>query len=776
MKQFIILFLVLNLNLFSQNISIKSKIIDINNSPISNANIICGNNGTFSNNLGYFKINCLENQTVSINHISYESKDVISKNIKNTVTLNNKDIFIETVIVDGGLNNRIKLNNVDIIKDKLIDKSNHHFEDIINSTPILNYSAGTSRPRYFQIRGIGELSQFSGEGAPHFYVSTIIDNIDFSGIGGIGLLEDINQIEIFKGPQSTSFGPNAMAGVINFISNKPTSKNTFNSSITVANKNTSKISIILNNPINKKIYFRTAFSKYKTNGFIFNDYTKSNNTNGKDEELFKISLLRKANEKKTINYNFYLINLNNKYNQWAPDNNGYTTYTDYQGYDKQKTLALSIKRIIKLNKGTLTRISTYSDNKITYSYDGDWGNNDYWSNPPYNWDSNYWGYDYSFPDSTNRIKKQKSKEIRFSNDSMTIGGYFSELKETDLRYGWIFAGADSMVSSFDIKNSSIYIHFNDNSENKTQFNATFRLDNYITKNNLSYRIYNWDTFSYDSYNDIETSIKDDFLGINLNFIHRINKKDNLQLILSNGYKTAGINQSPNFTDYRYYDTEKAQSIELGYQQSYSNHSISITAFHIKRINPQLRVFGQLNMLDPTSFDYGTVNGKKGYSRGIDVSIVKRNKTNTIYNSFSLLDTHLDEFSINPFPNIESAGIIYCGGRESAHSPRFKYNIKIDFDLNDLYNGLGASIESNYIHKFYFDDQNNHLANSRNIINFNLKYLSKSKIKYNIWAKNLANTKYETRGYTFALEPDGIIRDYKSYGDRRSFGITIEFSK
>ena len=93
-----------------------------------------------------------------------------------------------------GLNNRIKLNNVDIIKDKLIDKSNHHFEDIINSTPILNYSAGTSRPRYFQIRGIGELSQFSGEGAPHFYVSTIIDNIDFSGIGGIGLLEDIKLI------------------------------------------------------------------------------------------------------------------------------------------------------------------------------------------------------------------------------------------------------------------------------------------------------------------------------------------------------------------------------------------------------------------------------------------------------------------------------------------------------------------------------------------------------------------------------------------------------
>ena len=71
---------------------------------------------------------------------------------------------------------------------------------------------------------------------------------------------------------------------------------------------------------------------------------------------------------------------------------------------------------------------------------------------------------------------------------------------------------------FDIKNSSIYLHLIDNSKNKTILNATFRIDNYVTKSNLSYRTYNWDTFSYDTYNDIKTSIKDDFFGISLNFI------------------------------------------------------------------------------------------------------------------------------------------------------------------------------------------------------------------------------------------------------------------
>ena len=51
----------------------------------------------------------------------------------------------------------------------------------------------------------------------------------------------------------------------------------------------------------------------------------------------------------------------------------------------------------------------------------------------------------------------------------TLHGLF-DLDEKDLRNGWIFAGADSMVSTFDIKNSSIYLHLNDNSKNKTILN------------------------------------------------------------------------------------------------------------------------------------------------------------------------------------------------------------------------------------------------------------------------------------------------------------------
>ncbi len=40
-----------------------------------------------------------------------------------------------------------------------------HFEDVLAQVPNLNWAGGTSRPRYFQIRGIGEREQY--EGAPN---------------------------------------------------------------------------------------------------------------------------------------------------------------------------------------------------------------------------------------------------------------------------------------------------------------------------------------------------------------------------------------------------------------------------------------------------------------------------------------------------------------------------------------------------------------------------------------------------------------------------------
>ena len=68
-----------------------------------------------------------------------------------------------------------------IDEDTIARRNAQHLEDLLGMVPNLNYSGGTSRARFFQIRGVGDLEQFD---APlNSSVGVIVDNVDFSGAG-----------------------------------------------------------------------------------------------------------------------------------------------------------------------------------------------------------------------------------------------------------------------------------------------------------------------------------------------------------------------------------------------------------------------------------------------------------------------------------------------------------------------------------------------------------------------------------------------------------------
>ena len=70
-------------------------------------------------------------------------------------------IDIPEIEVYGGLSENHQSTNLEIINNKNFQiKGNQHFDNIINSISSLHFSGGTSRARYYQLRGLGELSQF----------------------------------------------------------------------------------------------------------------------------------------------------------------------------------------------------------------------------------------------------------------------------------------------------------------------------------------------------------------------------------------------------------------------------------------------------------------------------------------------------------------------------------------------------------------------------------------------------------------------------------------
>ena len=156
----------------------------------------------------------------------------------------------------------------------------------------------------------------------------------------------------------------------------------------------------------------------------------------KDENLAKFQMTYNLSSILSFDYIYYNIKLDNKYDVWTPDNNGFISYSDYQGLDNQKTKANSLKINLTLDNIKLTLISTYSKNDIIYSYDGDWANDLYWLQPPFNFNPNVEGFNWSFTDLTNRNRESFSQEIRVKttkskNSSLILGLFYSQIEEND---------------------------------------------------------------------------------------------------------------------------------------------------------------------------------------------------------------------------------------------------------------------------------------------------------------------------------------------------------
>lgn len=123
----------------------------------------------------------------------------------------------------------------------------------------------------FQIRGIGENSQFEGE-SPDSSVRFLIDDLDFTGLGGAASVFDTTQVEVLRGPQAGAFGANAAAGVIKVVSNNPTPYHSGYAEVTVAEGNLIAGEIAHGGPINGTWQYRFAAQKTTANGWRDNAF------------------------------------------------------------------------------------------------------------------------------------------------------------------------------------------------------------------------------------------------------------------------------------------------------------------------------------------------------------------------------------------------------------------------------------------------------------------------------------------------------------------------
>ena len=179
-----ILVLIAISSLFSETIT--GRVIDETGKSIRGVTISYDNIGTITDRDGVFILDLDTGVTITAQHIGYQTHSVESTLEFMEITLISTPIRAKGVLVTSGFQDlplKDTPSSVRVIdRSEIADKEGDHFQAYINSIANLNWAGGTSRPRYFQIRGIGERSLLTGEGPPNFSVGFTIDDIDFSWI------------------------------------------------------------------------------------------------------------------------------------------------------------------------------------------------------------------------------------------------------------------------------------------------------------------------------------------------------------------------------------------------------------------------------------------------------------------------------------------------------------------------------------------------------------------------------------------------------------------
>ena len=137
---------------------------------------------------------------------------------------------------------------------------------LFNHLPSIN-SAQYASPvaTTFAIRGLGTSASNAGLEPS---VGIFIDDVYLSRpANALSDLQDVQRIEVLRGPQSTLFGKNTSAGVVSIITQPPEKVAKYKLRLNMGNYQQRKLQASATGPLNDQLSYRLSASTHKRDGF-----------------------------------------------------------------------------------------------------------------------------------------------------------------------------------------------------------------------------------------------------------------------------------------------------------------------------------------------------------------------------------------------------------------------------------------------------------------------------------------------------------------------------
>lgn len=642
--------------------------------------------------------------------------------------------------------------------DEIHRSSVQHFEELIARVPNLNYSGDGNRARYLQVRGIGELEQY--QGAPNPSVGFIVDDIDLSGLGSAATLFDVEQIDVLRGPQGVRYGANALAGLVFVRSAEPEDAFAADIEATAGTDDTYALGGMLTGPVGDAGAYRLAVQQYDSAGNRRNRYLNRDDTNGQDETTARGKLRWRLGDDWQLDLTGLYADIDNGYDAWSVDNHKQATVSDRPGRDAQETAAGSARLTGQLgNFATFIAITSLARTDSWFSFDADWGNDEFWNTPQYGFSV----YDY-FSD-TKRARDTDSQEFRlvsgpdgrlFGRIDWLVGAYGLNLDE---RIDVVDTGRDDFwcvvpcvtpfASAFDSRSRALFAELGIPLGNAWRIDAGARWER-------------WDADYADA--AVMFSPDDDLWGGHINLSFQAADTTMIYARVARGYKAGGFNLDanapPELVPYR---SETLWNTELGIKYLAMDRRLraDLVAFWMERDDMQVKVPVQDSAGNPIAFSFLTANARRGRNLGAEASVDWRFAEQwSVYGALGLLDADIERFDY----------VRDLEGRDQAHAPAYTFTVGTTWEHA---RGWFVRIDITGSDAFYFDYS--HDQTSRATERVNLRFgRSWDAWSVECWGQNIFDETYSVRGFYFGNEPPAYPdRLYTQAGSPRRVGVTLK---
>jgi len=670
----------------------------------------------------------------------------------------------------------------------LQDAGRANFEDVLGLIPNLNWAGDTSLPRYFQLRGIGELQQY--QGAPNPSVGFLIDDIDFSGLGTAGTLYDIDQVDVLRGPQATRYGANALGGLIYLRSAEPTDTLYGRVDLDGGDYGTRSEGAVISGPIDSlDSGFRLAVQHYYTNGYFDNVYLNRDDTNRQDEYTYRAKWAFTPSDSLRVELTAVQVDIDNGYDAFTIDNSR-NTESDQPGVDSQHSTGVSA-RVHYLASDTVgfTAVATYAKSIIKYSYDGDWGNPVLWAPV---------ATVYQASEVQNRDRTTKTIELRLGTEAThgfgwLVGFYGNLLDETlsDLSLSDyqplgtpvdpIDDQSDNVIDSgYRARNLALFGELDGDLTANLRWSFGLRGERWSANyqgtttdflgTNTGYTNAPVTQTAIESVTPATLSPVNNLWGGHASLTYKLDSTQSIYTTVSRGYKAGGFNLSQGLLPNQLsFNPETDVNLEAGYKADMLDHRLKINAdvFYLYRHDAQITTSFQSDPSNPDDFVFYTGNAASGHNYGLESDADWRATDRvTLGANLGLLQTYFEDF----VQQGATGATLLSVSRELAEAPHWQAAVNATY--RDP-RGPFARVDVTGMGGYYFDlPPYETTSKPYGLLNAKIGWETARWSAY-LSGRNLLDKRYPVRGFYFGDVPPNFSNQvYIQLGDPRTWVASV----